>query len=71
MHIFPHTGKIDLKINIYTNKCDHIQTQMKNMFATVELFYGTQGKRERKENDRASVILYTIRCEDRGYKDVC
>jgi hypothetical protein len=25
---------------------------------------------KRKENYRASVILNTIRCEDRGYKDV-
>jgi hypothetical protein len=33
------------------------------MFVTVELLlYGTQGKRERKENDRASVILHNIRC---------
>jgi hypothetical protein len=38
------------------------------MFATVELFYGTQGKRERKRNDRASVIPHTIRCEGTGYK---
>jgi hypothetical protein len=29
------------------------------------------GEREKgKENDRASVILHTIRCKDRGYKDV-
>jgi hypothetical protein len=33
---------------IHKNKHDHIQTQMYNMFATVELLYGTQGKRERK-----------------------
>jgi hypothetical protein len=36
------------------------------MCVTVEL-----GEREKgKENDRASVILHTIRCEGRGYKDV-
>jgi hypothetical protein len=29
---------------------------------------GERGKG--KENDRASVISHTIRCEDRGYKDV-
>jgi hypothetical protein len=42
------------------------------MFVTAELLYGTQGKKERKKrlNDRASVILHTIRCEGRGYKDV-
>jgi hypothetical protein len=34
------------------------------MFVTVELLYGTQGKRERK---RASVISHTIRCKGRGY----
>jgi hypothetical protein len=29
------------------------------------------GAREKgKENDRASVILYTTRCECRGYKDM-
>jgi hypothetical protein len=27
-------------------------------------------KGKRKDNDRASVILHTIRCDDRGYKDV-
>jgi hypothetical protein len=39
------------------------------MFVTVELFYGTQGKRK-LENDRALVILHKVRCEGRGYKDV-
>jgi hypothetical protein len=34
--------------HIHKNKHDHIKTQMYNMFVTVELFYGTQGKRERK-----------------------
>jgi hypothetical protein len=29
-----------------------------------------RGKREGKENDRASVILHAIRCEGGGYKDV-
>jgi hypothetical protein len=33
------------------------------MLVTVELLYGTWGKRERKENDRGSVILHYIRCE--------
>jgi hypothetical protein len=41
------------------------------MFVTVELLYETWGKRERKENDRASVISHNIICEGRGYKDVC
>jgi hypothetical protein len=36
------------------------------MFVTVELLYGTQRKREGKENDRASVISHTIICEGRG-----
>jgi hypothetical protein len=42
------------------------------MVVIVELLYGTQGKRERKgkDNDRASVISYNIRCEGRGYKNV-
>jgi hypothetical protein len=34
--------------HIHKNKHDHIQTQMKNMFLTVELLYGTLGKRERR-----------------------
>jgi hypothetical protein len=29
---------------------------------------GERGKG--KENDRASIISYTIRCKDRGYKSV-
>jgi hypothetical protein len=33
---------------IYKNKHDHIQTQIQNMFVTMELLYGTRGKRERK-----------------------
>jgi hypothetical protein len=37
------------------------------MFVTVELLHGTLGKTEQK---RVSVILHTIRYEDRGYKDV-
>jgi hypothetical protein len=40
------------------------------MSVTVELLYGTQRKGKGKENDRASVILHTIRCKSRGYKDV-
>jgi hypothetical protein len=27
-------------------------------------------RRKGKENDRASVMSYTIRCEGRGYEDV-
>jgi hypothetical protein len=40
------------------------------MFVIVELLYGTWGKRKGKENDRASVISHSIRCEGRGYNDV-
>jgi hypothetical protein len=39
------------------------------MFVTVELLYGTWGKRERKR-ERASVTSHNIRCKGRGYKDV-
>jgi hypothetical protein len=35
----------------------------------VELLYGTWGKKG-KENYRASLISYNVRCEGRGYKDV-
>jgi hypothetical protein len=41
------------------------------MFVTVLLLYGTQGKREKKRNDKASVISPNIRCEGRGYKEIC
>jgi hypothetical protein len=34
------------------------------MFVAVELLYGTQGKREGKEDDRASVISHIIKVED-------
>jgi hypothetical protein len=36
------------------------------MFVTLELLYGTWRKRERKREDRASVISHNIRCEGRG-----
>jgi hypothetical protein len=39
------------------------------MFVTVYLLYGTQGKRKRQREDRASVT-HTTRCEGRGYKDM-
>jgi hypothetical protein len=40
------------------------------MFVTVELLYGIWGKKETKENNRASVKSHNIRCEGRGYMDV-
>jgi hypothetical protein len=36
--------------HIHKNKHDHIQTQMQNMFVTVELLCGTQRKREMKRD---------------------
>jgi hypothetical protein len=43
------TWKIDPKDkHMHKNKHDHLQTQLQNMFVTVELLYGTQGKKERK-----------------------
>jgi hypothetical protein len=39
------------------------------MFLTVELLYGTWGKKERKRMI-ASVISHTIRCENREHKVV-
>jgi hypothetical protein len=38
------------------------------MIVMMELFYGTQKKREKKENTRASAIWQNTRCEGRGYK---
>jgi hypothetical protein len=40
------------------------------MIVIVELLYGTQGKREREEKGKASVISSNIRCEGRGYQDM-
>jgi hypothetical protein len=34
--------------HIHKNKHDHIQVQIWNMVVTVEPFYGTRGKREKK-----------------------
>jgi hypothetical protein len=34
--------------HIHKNRHDHTQTQMWNMFVTVELLYGTWGRRDRK-----------------------
>jgi hypothetical protein len=49
--------KIDPKDKcIHKNKHDHIHIYIQNMFVTVELFYGTQGKRKGKENDRKTTI---------------
>jgi hypothetical protein len=54
---FLHMWKVDPKDkHIYNNKHDHIQIHMQNVFAIVELLYGTWGKKEGKENDRISVI---------------
>jgi hypothetical protein len=48
-YVFCHMWKIDPKDkHMPKNKHDHIQTQMCNMFVTVELLSGTWGKRERK-----------------------
>jgi hypothetical protein len=47
-HVFPHTGKTDPKINIYTKTSMIIYKLKCRMFVTVELLYGTQGKRERE-----------------------
>jgi hypothetical protein len=41
-------GRWIQKINIHKDRHDHTQTQMWNMFVTVELLYGTQRRRERK-----------------------
>jgi hypothetical protein len=48
-HVFSHTWKIDPKDKrIHKDRHDHTQTQMWNMFVTVELLYGTRGRKERK-----------------------
>jgi hypothetical protein len=48
-HVFSHTWKIDPKDkHTHRNKHGHIETHMQNMFVTVELLYGTRGRRERK-----------------------
>jgi hypothetical protein len=41
-----------------------------NMFATVQLLLELHASGKAKENDRASLIQHTMRCEDRGYRHV-
>jgi hypothetical protein len=38
--------------HIHKNKHDQIQTQMQNMFVTVELLYGTWVKKEKTERSK-------------------
>jgi hypothetical protein len=46
---FPSYGEEGSKDkHVHKAKHEHIQTQMQNMFVTVELLYGTRGRRERK-----------------------
>jgi hypothetical protein len=53
--------KIDQKDkHIHKTKHDHIHIYIENMFEIVELFYGTRGREEGKENDRASTIAKYI-----------
>jgi hypothetical protein len=48
-HVFSHMWKIDSTDKCtYKSKHDHIHTYIENMSVIVELFYGTQGRRERK-----------------------
>jgi hypothetical protein len=48
MHVFSHTWKIDPKINTYTKTSMVTYKLYCRMFATVELLYGTCGKRKEK-----------------------
>jgi hypothetical protein len=41
------------------------------VFVTVELLYGTWGKRERKSNDRVSIILLNITTVKVGHIMMC
>jgi hypothetical protein len=52
--------------HIYKNKQHHIQTYMYSMFVIVELFYGTQGRRERKRERVSTVSKYitSVKVED-------
>jgi hypothetical protein len=39
------------------------------MFVIVELLYGTQGRRKRKEKENKNIIIRHNICEGREYKD--
>jgi hypothetical protein len=41
------------------------------MFVTWKYSMELRERGKGKENDKASVIWHNIRCEGRGYKDVC
>jgi hypothetical protein len=48
-HVFSHTWKTDLKMNIYTKTSMIIYKLRCSMFVIVEVLYRTREKRERKK----------------------
>jgi hypothetical protein len=63
--------KMDSKINIYTKTSMIIYKLSYRTCLLQWNYYMELWEREKgKENDRASVISYNIRCESRGYKDI-
>jgi hypothetical protein len=62
--------KIDVRINIYT-KTNIIIYKLRYTACLLQWNYSMElmERRKGREDNRASVILHNIRCEDRGYKD--
>jgi hypothetical protein len=64
MHVFSHTSKIDPKINIYTKR-NMIMYKLivEQVCNSVTTLWNSEKERKEKENDRATVISHTTRCE--------
>jgi hypothetical protein len=73
MHVSPHTGMKDTKINVYTKTSveawSYTNWNVEHVCNCVTTLW-TLERGKGKENDRASVISHTIRCKGRGYKNV-
>jgi hypothetical protein len=67
---FPSFRGIDPKINIYIKPSMIIYKLRCRTVCNSGSTLWNSWKEGKEKNNRASVILHTIRCEGRGYKDV-
>jgi hypothetical protein len=56
--------------HIHKNKHDHINSAVDHVYNSVTTLWNSGEREKGKENDTATVILHTTRCEGRGYKNV-
>jgi hypothetical protein len=70
MYTFPHRGKLDPKINIYTKQAwSYTNSNVKHICNCGTTLWSSEIQGKEKWMI-ASVILHTIRCKGRGYKDL-